>query len=209
MKTVLLTPRIVKNDNYPEERDAFDVRWAPFLAHCGILPTPVLSRGNVEEYFDHFAPDGVLLSGGNDLACVDDNALSRRRDRFESEVLKHALLRELPVLGICRGLQFLAWKYGGTLKPIKGHVNTLHKVEVDRESRYLAALDGMEVNSFHSVAPIGTSDEFVAAARSHDGYVEALEHKEQPMLGIMWHPERYDEPRPQDVALISSFFGSV
>ena len=209
MKTVLLTPRIVENDGYPEERDALDVRWAPFLERCGILPIPIPSHGSVEQYFDRFSPDGVLLTGGNDLACVDDSPLSRWRDRFEGEVLEHASRRGLPVLGVCRGLQFLGWTFGMALERVEGHVNTMHHIQVDSSSRYLDAFDGLEVNSYHTVAPVGEVDEVVAVARSRDGHVEALEHRERPMLGVMWHPERYDEARSQDVALVSSFFGAA
>lgn len=209
MKTVLLTPRIVENEGYPERRDALDVRWAPFLERCGILPIPIPSHGSVERYFERFSPDGVLLTGGNDLACVDDGPLSRLRDRFEGEVLEQADHRGLPVLGVCRGLQLLGWTFGMTLEPVVGHVNTVHRIHVDSASRYLGAFDGREVNSYHTVAPVGEVDEVVAVARSHDGHVEALEHTERPLLGIMWHPERYDEARPQDVALISSFFGAA
>ncbi len=209
MRTVLLTPRIVENDRYPERRDALDVRWAPFLERCGILPIPLPSHASVQQYFEHFSPDGVLLTGGNDLACVDDGALSRWRDRFEGEVLEHAARRDLPVLGVCRGLQLLGWTFGMALEPVEGHVNSVHHIHVDFASRFLGAFDGLEVNSYHTVAPAGEVDELVAAARSHDGHVEALEHKERPLLGIMWHPERYDEARPQDVSLISSFFGAT
>ncbi len=186
-----------------------DIRWASFLERCGILPILIPSHATVEHYFERFSPDGVLLTGGEDLACVVDSPISRWRDRFEEEVVAQALRRELPVLGVCRGLQLLGWRFGMALEPVQGHVKTVHRIEVYSETRYLEGFNGLEVNSYHGVAPVGEGEELVVAARSSEGHVEALEHKRHALLGIMWHPERYEEARPQDVALISSFFGAA
>lgn len=208
MRPILVTPRIVESDSYAETRDALDVRWPGFLGRCGLLPVMVPSGADVEPYFERFRPAGVLLTGGNDLACVADGPLSRRRDEFEQRVLDAARRAGLPLLGVCRGLQFLGWTAGFSLRPLDGHVATRHRIEVAPGSRFLRGSDGREVNSFHSHGLSGSGPEdWVVAARAADGAIEAVEHRSLPILGVMWHPEREAEPLAEDVALFRVLFG--
>ena len=156
MRKVLITQRLVSNADYPEERDALDVRWALLLREVGLVPVPVPSAVNVPELLSAVGDvAGLILSGGNDLSVVNDNPLSRRRDALEEALVSK--LGGAPVLGVCRGLQFLGARSGFPLVKVIGHTATRHVLRVDERTRWLQDFDGLEVNSFHtfSLSPEG------------------------------------------------------
>lgn len=208
MRPILVTQRLVEAQGYHEVRDALDVRWRPFLAAAGFMAVPIPSGADVEALAGVF-PDlaGIVLTGGNDLSVVSDDTLSGRRDGFESQVCDHADRGGLPVLGVCRGLQFLGVRAGMSLKQLPGHVATRHKISVTPDSRWLANSHGREVNSYHDFAPVELpGGGFSAVAHTGDGAVEAIESADGRRLGIMWHPEREAEFASVDIALFENFF---
>lgn len=210
MRPVLVTQRLIEAQGYHEIRDALDVRWTPFLAAAGLMAVPIPESADIESFAGTF-PDlaGIVLSGGNDISLVSDDVLSRRRDRFEGALCDFAARAGLPVLGVCRGLQFLGVQAGMTLQQVSGHVATRHRISVTPESRWLTASNDREVNSFHAFAPVPQADVGLrAVATSDDGAVEALESPDGRCLGIMWHPEREPDFAETDIALFNTFFGA-
>jgi putative glutamine amidotransferase len=156
---------------------------------------------------------GLLISGGADIApelygqemiCSCD--LDPVRDEVDRWALDEALSRDLPVLGICRGIQALAAFLGGELlqdiqEQRPGSLNhrltqpdgpRLHEVEVFPGTR-LAAVVGpgrLSVNSRHHQAVSRLPHGFRTAAEAPDGIVEAIESTTRPCcLGVQWHPE--------------------
>jgi putative glutamine amidotransferase len=158
--------------------------------------------------------DGLLLSGGPDLhprwygeaprqglGDVDEEL-----DRMELEAARLALEMDLPLLGICRGIQVLNVALGGTLyqdialqvegaighaPPIDKGVNS-HTVRIDPESR-LEAVVGREsiwVNSKHHQAVKDVGRGLSVCAQAQDGIVEAVSLPEHRfVLAVQWHPE--------------------
>ena len=173
-----------------EVRDALDARLTGLLWELGFLPLP-LASGVAEpaDYLAALAPDGVLLSGGNDIGSAP------ARDALEWAALEYAAAHGLPVLGLCRGMQMLNHFQGGALRPVSGHTAVRHPV-----TGPLVGDDGREVNSYHDQ---GLLD---AVARADDGVVEALRHRRRPWLGIMWHPERDTPVASADRELITRPF---
>ena len=206
MKRVLVTQRIIRNEAYPEERDALDVRWAGFLRSAGLLPLLVPSGIPVGEFLEGRSFDGLLLTGGNDLGHLGGDDLSRRRDEFELELIRRVSGMALPILGVWRGLQVIAHAHGMPVAPIGGHVGVRHRIEVDHRSRWLGELGGAEVNSYHSAGIGGVVAGFLPGARASDGSLESIEHETAPLLGIMWHPERESPPRAEDLTLLRRLF---
>ncbi|MBT2440935.1 gamma-glutamyl-gamma-aminobutyrate hydrolase family protein [Streptomyces sp. ISL-36] len=154
--------------------------------------------------------DGLLLPGGADIdpdrygqprhPRTDPPAAGR--DAGELLLLRAALERDLPVLGVCRGLQLLTLLYGGTLHQhlpdVLGHTGHLpepgvfgeHPVRF-AEGSLAASVYGPEavVNSHHhqGIADAGT---LRVTGYSDDGLAEAVEDPAKRfVLGVQWHPE--------------------
>jgi putative glutamine amidotransferase len=177
-----------------EVRDALDVRLCALLWELGFLPIPLASHINDHAtYFDALALNAVVLSGGNDLGQAPV------RERIESELLCHAADIQLPVLGVCRGMQMMNHHQGGRLRSLSGHVGVRHLVNGP-----LIGKLGREVNSYHNqgILEVDLADSLVAVAWSGDGAVEALRHRNLPWLGVMWHPEREQPVKNLDRLLI-------
>lgn len=195
-----ISQRFDRIDGRDEARDALDYHWSEFLWELGILAIP-LPTGipDHEEYFAELKLDGFILSGGNDIGTAP------QRDALESAVLVFAGKKKLPVLGVCRGMQFINHYLGGSLVEVTGHVATRHPLE----GTMVADRISNEVNSYHNLAitkpTLGQSLQVMASC--DDGVVEAFKHSEFPWMGIMWHPERELPFSEDDQKLIRDFFG--
>lgn len=202
-----MTQRLSRHAEYAEERDALDVRWTHFLRKAGLLPVPVPSAVDVEAFLKVIGNvAGLLLTGGNDLGAITEDPLSLRRDALEESLYVNMEARHLPICGVCRGLQFLAHRNGFHIGGVSGHAGTRHHLRVESSSRWLKGHADSEVNSYHNFGPIAGESPLRVAAVAPDGNIEAVEHPDQPMLGVMWHPEREDPFREADIALFREFF---
>ncbi|MCB0319137.1 MAG: gamma-glutamyl-gamma-aminobutyrate hydrolase family protein [Bdellovibrionales bacterium] len=208
MKRILISQRVIENDSYPETRDCLDIEWSHFLSEINILCCPISSMAPVKEYFSQDVA-GVVLSGGNDLNCITKSKVNKLRDETEKQVLDYCVENKIPLLGVCRGLQFIANYFGIKLYPLEGHVATKHQVEVSSESLYQKFfLELTEVNSYHNYGIKNITSDFIASVTASDGSIEAIEHKTLPILGMMWHPERNFPFSESDKSLFKLFFNA-
>ena len=163
--------------------------------------------------------DGVMLAGGCDLDPASYGARPHpetsgtwpERDRFELALAHRAIERELPVLGICRGMQLLNVAAGGTilqhLPDQVGHQAHRHTPgkfsdhEVRLEGGSLAAravgAGATAVKSHHHQGVDELGEGLTATGWStRDGIVEAIEMEGRPYaLGVLWHPEQDERSR--------------
>ncbi len=173
--------------------------------------------------------DGLLLSGGADVepARYGDASVHPKtygidplRDRFEVALLDEALRRDTPVLCICRGIQVLNVKLGGTLyQDVSDQypttvVHRQHEAGIAKDEighRVTPAADGLiarlygdgsvGVNSFHHQAIRDLAPDLQAAATSEDGLIEAVTLPGRSfVLGVQWHPEMMFERHPEQLA---------
>ena len=165
--------------------------------------------------------DGLIITGGRDVVpasygqdphpatdeAVEDN---RRRDAFEIALVRRALRRGMPLLGICRGAQVLNVALGGTLHQhlpdVLGHTrhqqgNAMFTTSTVRTvpGTRLAGLIGesSDAQCYHHQAIDAVGDGLIVSARDEDGVVEAVEFPgDDFVLAVQWHPEeRLDDLR--------------
>ncbi len=174
--------------------------------------------------------DGLLLSGGGDLSPLYYGEEPRpglgevdpRRDAWEFALVRAALLRRLPLLGICRGLQVMNAALGGSLVQDLGGTGSLqhrqkaprsqpsHSVEILPRTRLSRILGegSIAVNSFHHQAAARIAPELRKAAVAPDGVIEALECIDDRFLAaVQWHPESLHHPASE--LLFSAFVGAA
>ena len=158
--------------------------------------------------------DGFLLTGGQDVSpelygekrLPQCGECSPERDRMEKMLLEEALHKNIPVLGICRGIQFLNAALGGTLyQDLPSQRGTgmthcqkppydvpVHEVEI-KEGTPLYDLLGcrsLAVNSYHHQAVETPAPGFVVSARGPKGIIEAMERPGSRFwVAVQWHPE--------------------
>ena len=196
--TILVTQRVAVDPVTGERRDALDQRWPLFLQAAGMLPIAVPNGpGFSAHFFEKLRPDGILLTGGNDLANFGGDAPDR--DEMEESLIAFARTRRLPLMGVCRGMQMIQKSFGVTLHRVEGHVMPHQIIEFDDRP--------VAVNSYHRFGTYETAEALSVCGRAKDGVIKAVRAKNEPILGIMWHPERIAPPRAEDIALFRDFFG--
>ena len=156
--------------------------------------------------------DGLVLSGGGDVEPSRYGAVphprtggtSDVRDAAEETLLRAALDADIPVLGVCRGMQVLNVALGGTLVQHlpetvghdghRPHPATFGRTRVRlTEGSVLNGLlgDEVEVDCYHHQAVDGLAPSVAAVGRADDGTVEAVElHGPRFAVGVQWHPEQ-------------------
>lgn len=201
IKRIGITQR-VSSQFHGQPHDCLDQAWANLLLDMGYHPVPLPnlagSQVGIATYLSGLALDGLILSGGNDIAgqgAVAGSEISERRDHFERMAIIWARHQALPVLGVCRGMQFLNVVLGGTLSAIKGHAGTRHRVSrvnPDQTACFSALPQQIEVNSYHNfaISADGLAAELIPAAIDEDGGIEAFVHSKERIAAMMWHPER-------------------
>ncbi len=198
MKFVAVSQRVVLEKN--ERRDALDIRWSAFLERCGFLPLLIPNRPSlVAPLLKNSGCRAVVLTGGNDLAAYGGD--SPERDATETLLLEFALKRRIPCLGVCRGMQLIQHYYGVPLTRVKGHVTSRQRIRIKGRP-------GL-VNSYHCWGAFGTKEPLDVWAVADDGVVKAVRHRRKLIEGIMWHPERFDPFRKQDLRNIAGFLNGT
>jgi putative glutamine amidotransferase len=182
-----------------------------------MLPPDPALIDDPDEILDRL--DGLVLTGGSDIdpATYDMtphasmNGTSPERDGFEVALARRAVARDMPVLGICRGMQLMNVALGGGIQQhlpdVVGHEQHRHTPgafadhHVRLEAGSLAArVVGREqeaVKSHHHQGVDGLGTGLVASGWSvEDGVIEAIEQPERRFaLGVLWHPEEDEASR--------------
>lgn len=152
---------------------------------------------------------GLVLPGGGDIAPEilgqanqGSVEIDEVLDRLQFKILEAYCQQQKPVLGICKGIQVINVYFGGT---ILQHLPTAHAHAYRNEDQYhmtiaiqdsvLSRIYGLRfpVNSAHhqGIEKLGRNLEAIQFAE--DQVIEGIVHKELPIIGVQWHPERMAE----------------
>ena len=172
-----------------------------------IIP-PIADKDTILNTLDRI--DGLILSGGGDINPLWTgeepspllHGINKERDLPELLITRLAYNRQIPMLGICRGIQTLAAALGGHVFQDIGAQATIkhsqdadrseptHTVIVEPDSTLSTIMEERVVNSFHHQAVSDPGEKFRVVATAPDGIIEAIESTEyKSILGVQWHPE--------------------
>lgn len=179
----------------------------PFVVPAGLSPE------NADQILAKV--DGLLFSGGADIdpQLFNQNPhpllgeVSPERDRIELPLMRAAVEKDVPVLGVCRGAQLLNVALGGTLyqdlgREVSGSIKHVqkapmyhasHSISIMEDSKLarLLGVSEIRVNSFHHQSIKNVAPGLNVSATAPDGIVEAVESSTGKafVMGVQWHPE--------------------
>lgn len=206
------------------------------LGLTSVLVTPAHEPEAVEALIG--ACSGLVLTGGEDVEprrygeepMPELGAVNPGRDAMEWRALDAALERELPVFGICRGMQVLNVYFGGTLyqdlatqrgEQVShyqegGWAEHQHEVKCADQSRLreiLGECHPLRINSFHHQAVKDLAPNVRCTAQATDGLIEGIEAVDHDwVVGVQWHPERHEAEAPDtdpNVLVLTAFADQV
>lgn len=218
-------PVIGLTSNYNDSNEMLAKAYYEQVIRAGATPLlipPTTDRNVIVGVLDHI--DGLLLTGGADVnpLWVGEepsphlHSINARRDLSELLLTSLAANRQIPILGICRGIQVLAMALNGTVQQdiyedylptgpagslgpstIKHSQDAVqaeptHTVRIERDSILFSLYhkERMAVNSFHHQAVKDPGARFRTTAVAPDGVIEAIESTEfKSIMGVQWHPE--------------------
>ena len=208
-------PLIGISTDISPKRTAVNTAYVQSVILSGGIPYMIPVTDNVEILRQIVSQlDGIVFTGGEDIQPMYYGDLpyekleevSPARDTFDLMVLKMAADRNIPILGICRGLQLMNVAFGGTLyqdlptqhpssvnhRQKESGTTPTHPISIIKESK-LAEITGQEVlqvNTFHHQAIRKLAPGFKITAWAPDSIAEAIEaYPIRQMIGVQFHPE--------------------
>ncbi len=227
----LQTPCIGISVNLKEGTNCVADAYISSVIRAGGVPVLIPALKDEESLIQILSKvDGIVLTGGgdidpdyfNEIPIKELGEINELRDAFDIALIKLASARQIPILGICRGLQVINVAFGGSLyqdiisqyrSPLLEHNQELpreepsHTVKIVKDS-FLETITGkteLQTNSFHHQAIKIPADDFLIAATSSDGIIEAFEAPFKHIYGVQWHPENMTSTN-EDMLNLFRFF---
>jgi len=230
MKKILISPHYAKQQHIL--RISSITNLSNFLIDQDYLPIIISANTDILEFnkknevlvknYLNLEPDGIIFTGGSsiDPSFYDFNEQFHchsqiYRDIFELELCKQAMIKDIPIMGICRGMQLINVVLGGNLKYTSNkrkhalakdgsighnksmeemHTDNLHTLKLLPESNIFYDLERIfqkntAVNSIHFQCINKIATELSLDAYSEDGEIEIVSNISKGILGVQFHPE--------------------
>ena len=202
-----ISTRIVNPINYDEKRDAISHDLVNILDKLDL--NPILIPNNLSDtknFLEQLNFSGFIISGGDNIGEFP------QRDKTEEKILEYSSIKNIPTLGICRGMQIINKFFGGKIELSKGenHVNTNHPVKIiNKKFKMIFKHDSITVNSYHNnlIQVKNLGKDLIPFAVYEDNSIEGYFHKSLSIYGVMWHPERI--PTKNSISLIKEIFNTT
>ena len=232
---LVVTRRTVRKHKYIDYVGEFHLG---LLIRLGILPVMVPVVEGAFACLPEYLADmkGLLLVEGEDIEPKRYKARSENfehlekihplKDKIEINLLRHALRKKLPILGICRGSQLLNVVCGGTLygDVQKEKKSPLQHINFEHYDTYRHSISiitgsplekwyqrkGLLVSSYHHQGIRGLASRFKPMAYAEDGLVEAYyDPRAKFVVGLQFHPERMLEEATGNLRIWKAFGSAV
>ncbi|MDR1543670.1 MAG: membrane dipeptidase [Prevotellaceae bacterium] len=210
-----MNPIIGISTNYKENNSMLAEQYYQSVILAGGAPVIIPATGDNETLTQIVCLlDGLLLSGGADInpeyfnekPIPELGKVVPLRDEYDTKLIKLAHEHQVPILGICRGMQVLNVVFGGSLyQDIAAQYDgfslkhnqdeprniATHEVLIKDNSRLakIVGAENLQVNSVHHQAVKCVAAGFQAVAFAQDGICEAIESDNYAEMGVQWHPE--------------------
>jgi putative glutamine amidotransferase len=226
------TPNEVTFDHGHFRRYALSDTYTSSVVAAGGVPVILPAHPEaIDGMLEHL--DGIIFSGGGDIDPSYWNeerhpaadGFDAQRDEFEIEAIRKVVARDLPMLGICRGIQTINVALGGTIiqdipdqvDGARQHRQHLDGLDRDTHSHDVAIVEGdnplfrihgqrsMTTNSFHHQAIASLAPDLEVIATADDGIIEAVYHPGMSFgLAVQWHPEMLAASAPDQAAIFTA-----
>ncbi len=150
-------------------------------------------------------PNLIIMLGGNDILRYSKSTSDKLRNKRSNFVYNYAIKNKIPLIGICYGAQFIGFKNYFLFK--KKKLIGSHKIKLSKKNKYLKK-NTINVNSFKNIIITKTNTFFKNIYLAQDQSVECFVCKNNKILGLMWHPERYSKFKSIDKKIFIKFYDS-
>jgi len=189
MKKIGVSQNLFVN-KYGTVQEVIDSTWGSFLDNLNVLSLYL----PIHYHFTKLELGGVILTGGGDLYEISNKKEDLIRDDFEKSIIDFCITKNIPIFGVCRGMQIINKYFGGSLKKIENHAGCRHFLD-----------NGSSVNSYHNfgINKLGKGLEVVDRC---DEVIESFKHLQYKIFAQMSHPERENPFSDNDIKFIKEFF---